>query len=120
VNRIRRRANRNMVRPAASRTSDVIGGRPAFYLGDKVDGFAVTDVTNSDGRILVQYGPCLDPGPNEECVRRPIVTTQPKGLWDQAVDHLPDPASKDETVCQRRAPIPGVPACGGANTRPSL
>jgi hypothetical protein len=90
--------------------SDVIGGRPAFYLGDKVDGFAVTDVIDADGRILVQYGPCIDPDPNEECVRRPIVTTQPKGLWDQAVDHMRDPASKDETACQRRAPILGVPA----------
>jgi hypothetical protein len=90
--------------------SDVISGRPVFYLGDEVDGFAVTDVTDVDGRILVQYGPCMDPDPNEECVRRPIVTTQPKGLWDQAVDHIPDEASKDDTVCQRRAPILGVPA----------
>jgi hypothetical protein len=31
-------------------------------------------------------------------------------LWDQAVDHIPDEASQDETVCQRRAPILGVPA----------
>jgi hypothetical protein len=96
--------------PIEQTWSDVIGGRPAFYLGDEVDGFAVTDVTDADGRILVQYGPCMDPDPNEECVRRPIVTTQPKGLWDQAVDHIPDEASQDETVCQRRAPILGVPA----------
>ena len=92
----------------------VIGGRPAFWLGPEVNGMPVTDVRDVDGRILVEYGPCMkQPEPSAECVRQLCVTTQTPLVWEgRSRSFWRDPASPESEaeICDRHPSVLGVPA----------
>jgi hypothetical protein len=93
----------------------VIGGRSAFWLGPEVNGMPVTDVRDADGRILVEYGPCMDqPEPSDECVRQLGITTQTPAIWEEQAKQLPggDPGAPESEaeICDQHPPVLGVPA----------
>jgi hypothetical protein len=93
----------------------VIGGRSAFWLGPEVNGMPVTDVRDVDGRILVEYGPCMEqPEPSDECVRQLGVTTQTPHIWETDVQGLlggdPGAPESEAEICDQHPPVLGVPA----------
>lgn len=75
--------------------------REAFYLGDEVGGFSLAQISEVDGRLLFEYGRCMDSNFMSSCDRPLTVSSQPTENWGQA-DELGSP-------CTRSPSLRGVP-----------
>lgn len=81
----------------------VAAHREVYYLGQRVDGYDLAAVSDRNGIVLFEYGPCADD--LIPCDRRRVtVMSQPTALWGSQGE--PGPSGQ----CSALRPVLGVPA----------